>query len=78
MVQTFFEFEGRKYKLKYQRISTTEGELYQGILFLQNIIGFSYVKANDNSILFDNEFLNKAYRDLIVHVIEQKEKKFEK
>jgi len=75
MVLTFFEFEGKKYKLKYQRVPTTEGELYQGILFLQNIIGFSYVKANDNSISFDNEFLNKAYRDLIVDVIEQREKK---
>jgi hypothetical protein len=75
MVQTFFELLGKKYKLKYQKVQTKEGELYQGILFLQNPLGFSYLKKIDQSILFDSDFLDKNYRDLIVQIIEEREAK---
>ncbi len=75
MVQTFFEYQGNKYKLKYQKISTAEGDIYQGMIFLKSVIGFSYLKAPDKPILFDNEFLDQQYRDLIVNVIEYKERR---
>ena len=78
MLQTFFELHGKKYKIKYQKVDTSNGELYQGMVFSDNIIGFSYVKANDESFIFDNEFLDKQYRDLIVDVIEKKEKHLNK
>jgi hypothetical protein len=74
MLQTFFELHGKKYKIKYQKVDTNNGELYQGMVFSDNIIGFSYIKTNDESVIFDNEFLDKQYRDLIVDVIEKKEK----
>jgi hypothetical protein len=74
MLQTFFEFQGKKYKIKYQKIHTENGELCQGMIFSENVIGFSYL-INGKSVLFDNDFLNKQYRDLIIHVIEIKEKR---
>ena len=75
MVQTFFEIDGERYKLKYQKLNTEEGELYQGILFLENAIGFSYLIREDQTILFDNDFIDKNFQHLIIRIIEHREKR---
>ena len=74
MIQTFFEIEGEHYKLKYQRIKTDDGELYQGILFFKNAIAFSYTVKKDKTIFFDNKLLDENFQKLIVKVIERREK----
>lgn len=75
MVETFFEIEGEHYKLKYQKVKTTEGELYQGILFFKNAIGFSYTMHKDKSTSFDNKFLNEDFQKVIIAAITKQEKK---
>jgi hypothetical protein len=74
MVETIFEIEGAAYKLKYQKTKTDEGELYQGIIFLKKAIGFSYIVRKDKTIFFDNTFIDKSFRDIIIRVIDQKER----
>jgi len=75
MVRTFFEIEGKMFKLKYQRVNTSEGILYQGIIFIQKAIGFSYIVRTDNTVVFDNDFIDKGIRNIIIDVIEKKERK---
>lgn len=75
MVQTLFEIDGEHYKLKYQKVNTVDGELYQGIIFFKDPIGFSYVIREDRSIFFENKFLYKDFQQLIISVIEKKERK---
>jgi hypothetical protein len=73
MVQIYVESKGERYKLKYQKINNEIGQLYQGILFLKDPIGFSYIVKSDKSILFDNKFLDKHLRELIIRSIEYNE-----
>ena len=75
MVQAFFETEGERYKLKYQKVETTDGQLYQGILFLKTAIGFSYIMHKDKSISFDNKFLSEDLQKVIIAAIAKSEKK---
>ena len=69
MLQTSCEIRGLLYKLKYTRINTKEGELFKGILFLENAFGFSYMIQEGKIILFDPSFADQIRKDAIVKAI---------
>lgn len=75
MVQTFFELKGKTYKIKYQKVYVDGGELYQGIIFVDMPIGFSFVIKEDKTVIFDNGLIDKKVQNIIIKVIEGREKR---
>jgi hypothetical protein len=73
MLETNCEIYGMRYKLKYQKTHTTDGELYKGILFLKNAFGFSYKILSNKTILFDPSFTDQSRKDAIIKAIRNKE-----
>jgi hypothetical protein len=71
MLQTSCEIRGLLYKLKYTRINTKEGELFKGILFLENAFGFSYIIREGKIVLFDPSFADQIRKDAIIKAISE-------
>jgi len=71
MLETNCEIHGIMYKLKYTRKPLNDGELYKGILFLNNAFGFSYTVQNNDIVLFDPSFTDQTRRNAIIKAISQ-------
>lgn len=71
MIETNCEIDGLLYKLKYMRKYTAEGEVYKGILFLNNAFGFSYTVKKDKAILFDPSFTDQQRKNAIIKAISE-------
>lgn len=60
--------------LKYLKINTVNGALYQGILLAKTYIGFSFRRTKDRKIVFENENITQNVKDAIVIAIKENEK----
>ncbi len=70
MIITDCTIHGKIYPLKYQRTFNTDGEAFQGVVFLKTALGFLYIRRKDKSISFEPSFDRQMQMGIITAIEE--------